>query len=278
MVSLIKTLQFAVVLHIVRGALFNKSQTMSSSLSMMKQTGNFHTSHNNEVFLLNVGGELMYATRDTLTYIPNTVLSSVILSTTENRSKLIQHDENGRLFIDLPPILFKHALEQLRRWKNRGNISADREILPPSWHVKNEFDEMLISLGLAKYRQNLPIECTLYNVSDDPSRHVGTGGGTLCDRDLVGWTRFIDRAGNVIVRQAPGIGCGGQKSGWLLGTYPTEPWTTTLSTLCYTDEMRIPCRAWTPIRTTHCGSFLVFELRSPPFCPARVCTDDYNLN
>ncbi|CAF1056912.1 unnamed protein product [Adineta steineri] len=137
-------------------------------------------------------------------------------------------------------------------------MSADREILPPSWHVKNEFDEMLVSLGLAKYRQNLPIECTVYNVSDDVTRRTGSGGGMLCDRDFVG--------------------CGGQKSGWLLGTYPTEPWTTTLSTLCYTDEMRTPCRASTPIRTTHCGHFLVFELRSPPFCPARVCTDDYNLN
>ena len=103
---------------------------------------------------MNVGGELIYATRDTLTYIPNTVLSSIVLSTTKNRSKLIQHDENGRIFLDLPPILFKHTLGQLRRWKNRGTMSADREILPPSWRVKNEFDEMLISLGLANYRQS----------------------------------------------------------------------------------------------------------------------------
>lgn len=124
----------------------------------------------------------------------------------------------------------------------------------------------------------LPIECTVYNVSDDATRRAGTGGGVLCDRDVVGWTRFMDRAGNAIVRQAPAVGCGGQKSGWLLGTYPTEPWTTTLSTLCYTDEIRIPCRSSTPIRTTHCGNFLVFELLSPPFCPARVCTDDYSLN
>jgi hypothetical protein len=101
-----------------------------------------------------VGGELMYTTRDTLTYIPNTVIASIILSTTKNRSKLIQHDENGRIFLDLPPILFKHALEQLRRWKNRANMSADREILPPSWRVKNEFDEMLILLGLGNYRQS----------------------------------------------------------------------------------------------------------------------------
>lgn len=138
----------------MKGAPFDKSQTMLSSPSVMKQNGGCSTSHNNEVFSLNVGGEIMYATRDTLTYIPNTVLSSIIVSTTKNRSKLIQYDEKGRIFLDLPPILFKHALEQLRRWKNRSNMSADQKILPPSWHVKNEFDEMLISLGLAKYRQS----------------------------------------------------------------------------------------------------------------------------
>lgn len=143
-----------VVLYIVRGAPFDQLQTMSSSLSTMKQDDGFSTSQSNEVFLLNVGGELMYATRDTLTYVPNTVLSSIIFSTRKNRSKLIQHDENGRIFLDLSPVLFKHALEQLRRWKNRGNMSADREILPPSWHVKKEFDEMLVLLGLAKYRQS----------------------------------------------------------------------------------------------------------------------------
>ncbi|CAF3874963.1 unnamed protein product, partial [Rotaria sp. Silwood1] len=100
---------------------------------------------------------------------------------------------------------------------------------------------------------------------DDATRRAGTGGGVLCDRDLVGWTRFIDRAGTVIVRQAPSIGCGGQKAGWLLSTFPTEPWTGTLSSLCYTDKMPIPCRTSTSIRITHCGEFLVFELPPPPF-------------
>jgi hypothetical protein len=124
----------------------------------------------------------------------------------------------------------------------------------------------------------LPIECTRYNVSDDATRRVSTGGGTLCDSNVVGWTRFINRAGTAIVRTAPALGCGGQKAGWLLGTYPAKPWTTTLSSLCYTDEMRIPCRFSTPVRTTHCGDFLVFELQPPPFCPARACTEDYDLN
>ena len=107
-------------------------------------------SNNNDVFLLNVGGELMYTTRDTLVYIPNTVLTSI----TENRSQLIHYDENGHIFLDLSPSLFKHLLEQLRRWKNRNNTSIDLEILPPSWRLKSEFDEMLTLLGLTKFKQS----------------------------------------------------------------------------------------------------------------------------
>jgi hypothetical protein len=55
----------------------------------------------------------MYATLVSLVYIPDTVLSSITLSTTENRSKLIQHGENGRIFLDLPPVLCSNM-----RWNN----------------------------------------------------------------------------------------------------------------------------------------------------------------
>jgi hypothetical protein len=67
---------------------------------------------------------------------------------------LIERDDNGKIFLDFSPILFKHALEQIRRWKNRANRSADQQIKPPSWNVKKEFDEMLAALGLGKYRQS----------------------------------------------------------------------------------------------------------------------------
>jgi hypothetical protein len=121
-----------------------------------KNTGNnVFARHSNRVLLLNVGGELMYATRDTLTYIPNTILASIFTNNiNNNQSSLIQRDNNGKIFLDLPPNLFKHALEEIRRWKNRANRSADRQIKPSSWNVKKEFDEMLVSIGLGKYRQS----------------------------------------------------------------------------------------------------------------------------
>jgi hypothetical protein len=108
----------------------------------------------NKVLQLNVGGDLMYATRETLTYIPNTILAAIFTNDNTNQSNLIGRDNNGRIFLDFPPTLFKHAVEQIRRWKNRANRSADHEIKPPSWNVKKEFDEMLLALGLGKYRQS----------------------------------------------------------------------------------------------------------------------------
>jgi hypothetical protein len=85
---------------------------------------------------------------------------------------------------------------------------------------------------------------------------------------MMGWIRFVDQAGTAIVRTAPTGRCGGLESGWILGVYPTQPGTTTLSTLCYVDEIGNPCSLSKPIRTTHCGDFLVYELVAPSNCPA----------
>jgi hypothetical protein len=119
----------------------------------MEKSKELFIQSNKNVLLLNVGGELIHATRSTLTYIPDTLLSSIFSSNSNKRSDLIEIDENGRIFLDISPTLFKYALEQLRRWKNRADVSANRTIRPPSWRVKSEFDEMLVLLGLGKYRQ-----------------------------------------------------------------------------------------------------------------------------
>ncbi|CAF4504642.1 unnamed protein product [Rotaria sp. Silwood2] len=140
----------------VNSAVLMSSSDPSSQLQEETITGNiFFAKKRNKVLHLNVGGELIYATRETLTYIPNTILASIVKHDNINQSNSIERDNDGRIFLDFPPILFKHALEQIRRWKNRANRSADQEIKPPSWNVKKEFDEMLRALGLGKYRQKL---------------------------------------------------------------------------------------------------------------------------
>jgi hypothetical protein len=95
---------------------------------------------------------------------------------------------------------------------------------------------------------------------------------------MVGWIRFVDQAGTVIVRKVPTGHCGALRAGWIRSVYPTEPGTTTLSTLCYVDEIGFSCSTSKPIRATHCGDFLVFGIAAPTNCPARACTEDYKLN
>lgn len=100
----------------------------------------------NKVLHLNVAGELFSTTYATLTYIPNTTLSSLNKWPRDNR---------GRIFLDLSPELFKHFLHQLRRWSIRNNRSADSTFEPPSWEIKDEFNEMLRALGFQKHQQSL---------------------------------------------------------------------------------------------------------------------------
>jgi hypothetical protein len=64
-------------------------------------------------------------------------------------------DNRGHIFLDLPSDLFKHFLHQLRRWSINGKRSANVTFNPPSWKVKDEFNEMLIALGFQKYQQSM---------------------------------------------------------------------------------------------------------------------------
>ncbi len=66
------------------------------------------------------------------------------------------HTHNrGHIFLDLPSDLFKHFLHQLGRWSINGNRSANITFNPPSWKVKDEFNEMLIALGFQKYQRSM---------------------------------------------------------------------------------------------------------------------------
>ena len=100
----------------------------------------------NKVIYLNVGGETISTTHSTLNYIPNTKLSLINNWPRDNRN---------HVFLDLPPELFKHFFHQLRRWSIRDNRSASPIFEPPSWKVKDEFNEMLIALGFQKHLKSM---------------------------------------------------------------------------------------------------------------------------
>ncbi|CAF3352715.1 unnamed protein product [Rotaria sp. Silwood2] len=218
----------------------------------------------NKIIYLNVGGELISTTYGTLTYVPNTKLSFFNSWPRDNR---------GHIFLDLPPDLFKYFLHQLRRWSIRGDRLANAVFEPPSWKVKDEFNEMIIALVA-------PVQCTKYRRVDDFTRREGSGAGRSCDtNETAGWTRFVDQAGTTIINHIPESGlrlCGGGSPGWLFGVYPSILYSTTIGTMCYVSPAGTPCAriAAQAVRVTHCGAYFVFDMPVAPECPLRACSID----
>jgi hypothetical protein len=92
-----------------------------------------------DVFRLNVGGEIIMTTRDTLTRFPKSILSIMFNGRWE---KKLQIDQNGNIFLDFNPILFRHLLDQLQ-------ISNTKNISPPfESSLVGPFKKMLRKLGL----------------------------------------------------------------------------------------------------------------------------------
>ncbi|CAF1256732.1 unnamed protein product [Rotaria sordida] len=244
---------------------------LNTNVGFCESEVNWNRTEYNKVIYLNVAGELISTTYSTLTYVPNTKLS------------FLNHwprDHKGYIFLDLPPDLFKHFLHQLRRWSIHGNRSVSIVFEPPSWTVKDEFNEMLTALGFQKYQQIVPIQCFKYKRVDDFSRREGSGIGRSCDTNkTAGWTRFVDQAGTAIINHIPESGlrlCGGGSPGWLFGVYPSILYSTTIGTMCYVGPTGIPCAriAAKTVQVTHCGSYFVFDMPVAPECPLRACTID----
>jgi hypothetical protein len=93
-----------------------------------------------DVIILNVGDEIVRTRRKTLLRVPNSKLATIISS-----SKQINTDNNGYLFLDYDPKLFRHLLDQLRKTQATNVFYFDA----PSQKEKDAFDAMLIDLGLS---------------------------------------------------------------------------------------------------------------------------------
>jgi hypothetical protein len=92
-----------------------------------------------EIITLNVGGEIIMTYRTTLTQISDSKLAAIVST---NQSTIV--DENGRIFLDLNPKLFRHLLSQLHSEPRTTIPCFD----PPSIEEAEIFDSMLIELGL----------------------------------------------------------------------------------------------------------------------------------
>jgi hypothetical protein len=95
-----------------------------------------------DVFQLNVGGEIITTTRQTLTKIPKSILSLLFYGRWEHK---LQRDPEGNIFLDFNPILFHHLLDQLQIIEINNSI----DIYPPSQpSLVEPFKKMLRKLGL----------------------------------------------------------------------------------------------------------------------------------
>ncbi|EPS57124.1 hypothetical protein M569_17698, partial [Genlisea aurea] len=63
------------------------------------------------VIRLNVGGEIIMTTRQTLTKIPKSTLYFMFNGRWEQK---LQIDQNGNIFFDFNPIIFRHLIDQLQ--------------------------------------------------------------------------------------------------------------------------------------------------------------------
>jgi hypothetical protein len=87
-----------------------------------KETKATNLVKNTDVIRLNVGGEIIMTTRQTLTRLPKSALTVMFNDRWEHKLPV---DQDGNIFFDFNPILFRHLLDQLQ--------TLDiNEISPPS--------------------------------------------------------------------------------------------------------------------------------------------------
>ncbi len=97
-----------------------------------------------DVLQLNVGGEIITTTRQTLTKIPKSSFSYVFNGRWEHK---LQRDPEGNIFLDFNPILFRHLLDQLQIIEINNSINI--YMYPPSQpSLVEPFKKMLRKLGL----------------------------------------------------------------------------------------------------------------------------------
>ncbi len=95
-----------------------------------------------DIFQLNVGGEIIMTTRQTLMKIPESTLSILFNGQWEHR---LPKDQNGNIFFDFNPILFRHLLDQLQIVETNNPI----QLYPPFQPLLvAPFKKMIRKLGL----------------------------------------------------------------------------------------------------------------------------------
>ena len=119
-----------------------------------------------DVIELNVGGEIIATTRQTLTSIPQSILATLFTGRWEHKLPI---DQDANIRFDFQPTLFRHLLDQLQTFHS-NNL---KQILPPSQRSLVEpFKKMLRKLGLHQLLSSEKKNVLTFNV----------GGQTITNR------------------------------------------------------------------------------------------------
>lgn len=111
----------------------------------------------NDLIVLNVGGERIVTLRKTLTGVSD---SQLALLTSD--SKEVKRDRFGRPFLDYDPVHFRHLLEQLREGKQINS----KDLQAPKNASKSAFKAMINQLGIqsnSRERITYPSEFILFS-------------------------------------------------------------------------------------------------------------------
>ena len=102
--------------------------------------------HETDVIQLNIGGEILATTRQTLTSHPKSLFAILFNGRWEHQ---LHVDGDGNIFFDFNPIVFRHLLDQLQS-SNRKSISppSDPSLVQP-------FEKMLKKLGLSTFHKTI---------------------------------------------------------------------------------------------------------------------------
>ena len=102
------------------------------------------------------------------------------------------------------------------------------------------------------------------------------GSGRSPDWNGPGWYRVSGQAGTQIsehsylTSRASGnnAACGTHYGGWLTGGHPVQPGQTVSRRVCFNKS----CGSFKDIQVTNCLTFYVYDLKKPPGCYCRYCT------
>jgi hypothetical protein len=102
-----------------------------------------------DVFIFNVGGEIMMTTRETLTRIPKSIFSLAFNGRWEHK---LQRDKEGNIFLDFNPILFRHLLDQLQIIENNIHPPSEPSLVEP---FKKMIRKLRLQQSLSSEKKNV---------------------------------------------------------------------------------------------------------------------------